>query len=128
MVTLMGGRNSPGFRLFSELTVKAFLACRPFAEEVVSTCELMIGTELPSFKGKPTIDRLRDRFKLGLSERQAAEYMQGLIDNAFENGRSIFYDYFQVGCRWLKCSIPVSNGPDRFLPLQELQNGIPYAR
>ena len=95
MVVLMGGRYSQGYTLFQQLTVKAFLAIRPYADQIVSTVELMLGTELPSFKGEPTIRRLRERFALGLNERQAAEWMMGVVKNAHENMRSIAYDEFQ---------------------------------
>ncbi|TFK76247.1 atypical/PIKK/PI4K protein kinase [Pluteus cervinus] len=103
MVVLMGGRYSQGYQLFQSLTIKAFLALRPHAEQLISTVQLMLGTGLPSFKGEPTIKRLRDRFALGLTERQAAEYIVGVIRNAHENVRSTAYDEFQ-----------------------RLQNGIPY--
>lgn len=95
MVVLMGGRNSQGYNLFQQLTIKAFLAIRPHADQIVSTVELMLGTQLPSFKGEGTIKRLRDRFALGLNERQAAEWMMGVVKNAHENMRSIAYDEFQ---------------------------------
>ncbi|KAG8928970.1 phosphatidylinositol-4- kinase [Tulasnella sp. 419] len=95
MVVVMGGRNSQGYALFVNLTVKAFLAIRPHAEQLIQTVRLMLGTEFPSFKGEPTIKRLRDRFALGLNERQAAEYMMGIIRNAHENIRSTAYDQFQ---------------------------------
>lgn len=81
----MGGRNSVGFRMFSELTVKAFLACRPYGQAVVDTTSLMLAAEFPSFKGEPTIQRLKDRFRLDLSEKDAADYMKGVIANALEN-------------------------------------------
>ncbi|KAH7923479.1 hypothetical protein BV22DRAFT_1036261 [Leucogyrophana mollusca] len=103
MVVLMGGRYSQGYELFQHLTVKAFLAIRPHADQLVSTVQLMLGTGLPSFKGEPTIKRLKDRFALSLNERQAAEWMMGVIRNAHENVRSTAYDEFQ-----------------------RLQNGIPY--
>ncbi|THH11990.1 hypothetical protein EW145_g299 [Phellinidium pouzarii] len=103
MVILMGGRYSRGYALFQQLTIKAFLAIRPHAEQIISAVELMLGTGLPSFKGEPTIKRLRDRFVLGLNERQAAEWMMGVVKNAHENMRSVAYDEFQ-----------------------RLQNGIPY--
>ncbi|KAG2366053.1 hypothetical protein BDR07DRAFT_1328601 [Suillus spraguei] len=103
MVVLMGGRYSQGYELFQHLTVKAFLAIRPHADQLVSTVQLMLGTGLPSFKGEPTIKRLKDRFALGLNERQAAEWMTGIIRNAHENVRSTAYDEFQ-----------------------RIQNGIPY--
>ncbi|KAJ3513745.1 hypothetical protein NLJ89_g2774 [Agrocybe chaxingu] len=89
MVVLMGGRYSQ--------------AIRPYAEQIVDTVQLMLDSGLPSFKGEPTIRRLRDRFALHLNERQAADYMMGIIRNAHENVRSTAYDEFQ-----------------------RLQNGIPY--
>ncbi|KDR73543.1 hypothetical protein GALMADRAFT_227988 [Galerina marginata CBS 339.88] len=95
MVVLMGGRYSQGYQTFQSLTVKAFLAIRPFAEQVISTVQLMLDTGLPSFKGEPTIRRLRDRFALQLNERQAADFMMGIIRNAHENVRSTAYDEFQ---------------------------------
>ncbi|KAG5645573.1 hypothetical protein DXG03_005711 [Asterophora parasitica] len=95
MVVLMGGRHSQGYQLFQNLTVKAFLAIRPHAEQLISTVQLMLDTGLPSFKGEPTMKRLRDRFALGLNERQAAEWMMGIVRNAHENVRSTAYDEFQ---------------------------------
>jgi len=95
MVVLMGGRYSQGYQLFQNLTVKAFLAIRPYADQIVDTVQLMLGTGLPSFKGEPTIRRLRDRFALQLNERQAAEFMMSTIRNAHENVRSTAYDEFQ---------------------------------
>jgi phosphatidylinositol 4-kinase len=95
MVLLMGGRYSQGYQLFQNLTVKAFLAIRPFANAIVDTVQLMLDTGLPSFKGESTIRRLRDRFTLHLNERQAADYMMGIIKNAHENVRSTAYDEFQ---------------------------------
>ena len=95
MVVLMGGRYSQGYQLFQQLTVKAFLAIRPHADQLVSTVQLMLDTCLPSFKGEPTIKRLKDRFALSLNERQAAEFMMSIVRNAHENVRSTAYDEFQ---------------------------------
>lgn len=103
MVALMGGRHSQGYDLFQHLTVKGFLALRPHADQLVSTVQLMLGTGLPSFKGEITIRRLKDRFVLGFNDRQAGEWMMGVIRNAHENIRSTVYDEFQ-----------------------RIQNGIPY--
>lgn len=105
MVDVMGGVDSQGFRLFNELTVKAFLACRPYSAEICETARLMMGTDLPSFKGEATIDRILDRFKPQMNERQAAEWMKSIIANAQFSARSIVYDRFQLA-----------------------QNGIPFKR
>ncbi|CDZ97121.1 phosphatidylinositol 4-kinase [Phaffia rhodozyma] len=75
MIAVMGGDSSKGYRLFQELTVKAFLAIRPHAGQLVDTVRLMLETALPSFKGEGTIRRLKDRFCLDLNEKHAAEYM-----------------------------------------------------
>lgn len=95
MVILMGGRYSQGYQLFQQLTVKAFLAIRPYMDQLITTVQLMLDTSLPSFKGEPTIQRLRNRFAPGLNERQAAEFMVAIVRNAHENVRSTAYDEFQ---------------------------------
>ncbi|KAH7879656.1 uncharacterized protein C8R40DRAFT_1158339 [Lentinula edodes] len=95
MIVLMGGRYSQGYQLFQHLTVKAFLAIRPYADQLVDTVQLMLRTGLPSLKGEGIIKRLRDRYALGLNERLAAEYMMGVIKNAHQNVRSTVYDEFQ---------------------------------
>lgn len=100
----MGGRNSQGFNLFVQLTVKAFLAIRPHVTQLVDTVQLMLGTDFPSFKGEPTIKRLQDRFAPHLNERQAAEWMVGTVKNAYENVRSTVYDEFQRVSAYL-CAI-----------------------
>ena len=95
MVVLMGGRYSQGYQNFQSLAVRAFLAIRPYAEQIIDTIQLMLDSGLPSFKGESTIRRLRDRFSLNMNERQAAEFMMGIIRNAHENVRSTVYDEFQ---------------------------------
>lgn len=115
----MGGRNSQGYQMFQQLTVKAFLAIRPHADQIVSTVQMMLETQLPSFKGEPTIKRLRDRFALGLTERQAAEWMMAIVRNAHENVRSTAYDEFQRVSHYALCSLVMLLTS----PLQ-LQNGM----
>ncbi|PWN49925.1 hypothetical protein IE53DRAFT_331217 [Violaceomyces palustris] len=105
MMDVMGGPNSQGQRMFEELVVKAFMACRPYCEEIVDVCKLMLGTELPSFKGPPTIQRLRDRFRPDLTDREAAKHAQWLVKDAYGNRRAVLYDV-----------------------LQEVTNDIPFAR
>lgn len=102
MITLMGGQNSPGFRIFQELVVKGFLISRPFLKEIATCVKLMSDTQLPSFKGESTINKFIDRFKPNLSDRDAALFMQSVISNAKQNGLSLLYDEFQ----WVTNEIP----------------------
>ncbi|CAO1634457.1 unnamed protein product [Parajaminaea phylloscopi] len=102
-IEVMGGLNSEGFKLFCELTVKAFLAARPYVDQIVQVATLMMHTSLPSFHGQPTMDRFRSRFVPDMDEREAAKHAVGLIKDATRNVRSILYD-----------------------GLQQVQNGIPF--
>ncbi|KAH6571358.1 hypothetical protein BASA60_007187 [Batrachochytrium salamandrivorans] len=90
MVQVMGGDiNAPAYRQFSELCIKAYLACRPYAEEIISMVSLMMDSGLPCFKGDVTIRKLRERFQLDKSERGAAEFMVNCIRQSHENTRSV---------------------------------------
>ena len=100
----MGGDESSGFHLFCELTVKAFLACRPYVDAICATTQLMMGTDLPSFKGEPTIDRLRDRFKPEMTDHQAADYIRSVINNAKFSAWSRAYDQFQLRTNAIPCT------------------------
>ncbi|KAI8148722.1 hypothetical protein BJV82DRAFT_642239 [Fennellomyces sp. T-0311] len=103
MIQVMGGASDEqAFRQFSELVVKAYLASRPYADQICQIVTLMLDSGLPCFKGE-TIKRLRQRFQLDRSERQAADYIMMRIRDSFENQRTVLYDYFQ-----------------------KLTNGIPY--
>ncbi|KAI8817561.1 kinase-like domain-containing protein, partial [Fimicolochytrium jonesii] len=104
MVQVLGGdAHTPKYRLFSQLVVKAYLACRPYAEEIVQMVSLMMDSGLPCFRGDMTIRKLRERFLPGKTERQAADFMVSCIRTSHENTRSGLYDRFQY-----------------------IQNGIPY--
>ncbi|KAJ3144888.1 phosphatidylinositol-4- kinase [Geranomyces variabilis] len=104
MVQVLGDDvNSPQYRQFSELVVKAYLACRPHAEQIVQMVTLMMDSGLPCFKGEVTTRKLRERFLPDKTDRQAAEFMVSCIKHSHENTRSNLYDKFQY-----------------------MQNGIPY--
>ena len=104
MVQVMGGDvTSPAYRIFTELCIKAYLACRSYATEIISMVQLMMDSGLPCFKGEITIRKLRERFQLDKTERGASEFMMNCIRQSHENTRSGLYDRFQY-----------------------LQNGIPY--
>ncbi|KAI8097412.1 uncharacterized protein BX664DRAFT_326316 [Halteromyces radiatus] len=103
MIQVMGGGSQEqAFKHFSELMIKSYLACRPYAEYIMQLVTLMLESGLPCFKGE-TIKRMRSRFQVDKTERQASDFIMMRIRDSFENQRTVLYDYFQ-----------------------KLTNGIPY--
>lgn len=95
MVQIMGMTvEDQGYRWFCELCVKAYLACRPYAEQIIQMVALMLESGLPCFRGE-TVKRLRSRFQLDRSERAAADFMKEKIDESHLNKRTVLYDSFQ---------------------------------
>ncbi|KAI9053459.1 hypothetical protein LZ554_002417 [Drepanopeziza brunnea f. sp. 'monogermtubi'] len=96
MMAVMGGRTDhQAFKWFEELTIKAFLACRPYAEKLSQLVRLMLDSGLPCFKPE-TIQNFKDRFVLEKSEREAADFMKGLIKRSYSSYSTGVYDQFQL--------------------------------
>ncbi|KAL5320890.1 hypothetical protein ACEPPN_011700 [Leptodophora sp. 'Broadleaf-Isolate-01'] len=96
MMAVMGGRTDhQAFKWFEELTVKAFLASRPYAEKLSQLVLLMMDSGLPCFKPE-TIQNFKDRFVLEKSEREAADFMKGLIKKSYSSYSTGVYDQFQL--------------------------------
>lgn len=105
MISVMGGSmDHQAFKWFEELCVKAFLASRPYREKLSQLVLLMLDSGLPCFKPE-TMQHFRDRFVMDRSEREAADFMKGLIKKSHANYSTEVYDKFQ-----------------------EITNGIPYNR
>ncbi|KAF9906504.1 phosphatidylinositol-4- kinase [Linnemannia zychae] len=95
MIQIMGSSvEDQGYRWFCELCVKAFLASRPYAEQIMQLVSLMLESGLPCFRGE-TIKRMRSRFQLDRSERSAAEFILERVDESYLNKRTVLYDSFQ---------------------------------
>ncbi|KAJ1662493.1 phosphatidylinositol-4- kinase [Coemansia sp. RSA 1813] len=95
-IQVMGGSaDAQPYKLFCELCIKAFLASRPYAEKIVQIVSLMLESGLPCFKGETTLAKLRGRFQLDKSEREAAQFMMDRINDSYENKRTVLYDQFQ---------------------------------
>ncbi|KAG0006350.1 phosphatidylinositol-4- kinase [Modicella reniformis] len=95
MIQIMGSSiEDQGYRWFCELCVKAFLASRPYAEQIMQLVTLMLESGLPCFRGE-TIKRMRTRFQLDRSERSAAEFILERVDESYLNKRTVLYDSFQ---------------------------------
>ena len=98
MLAVMGGPSggsSQTYRWFEELTIKAFLASRPYCEKLCHLVMLMLDSGLPCFKPE-TVKHFKDRFVLDKSERQAAEFMRGCIRKSEANFSTKVYDEFQL--------------------------------
>ncbi|KAK9448292.1 uncharacterized protein V1518DRAFT_418558 [Limtongia smithiae] len=96
MVQVMGGSaNTQAYHWFEELCIKAFLSCRPYAENIIRCVVPMLESGLPCFKGETTIRKLRERFVLEKSDKEAAVYMRGLIKKSAESVYTRGYDEFQ---------------------------------
>ncbi|EPY49472.1 phosphatidylinositol kinase [Schizosaccharomyces cryophilus OY26] len=96
MIAVMGGNNkTQPFQWFQELCVKAFLASRPYAKSICQAVEIMLDSSLPCFKGQLSITHTLERFALDMNERQAANHMLHLIDQSYNNKRTLMYDQFQ---------------------------------
>lgn len=96
MIQVMGGGPAAQpYKWFAELCVKAYLAVRLYAEEIIQSVQLMLDSGLPCFKGDGTIRNLRWRFQLDKSERAAADFMIARINESYGNKRTVLYDSFQ---------------------------------
>lgn len=95
MVNVMGGGpDTQAYRWFEELCVKAFLAARPHMDTIIQCVVPMLGTQLPCFK-PATMKKLKNRFVIEKSEKDAAVYMRQLIRKSYESLATIGYDEFQ---------------------------------
>ena len=86
--------NSQSFLWFTELCIKGYLSLRPYREQICTLVSLMLDTGLPCFRGR-AIELLRQRFLPNSTERDAAIYMQGIINKCYNNWRTNTYDEIQ---------------------------------
>lgn len=96
MIAVLGGSmETQSFRWFEELCIKAFLASRPFVDELCNLVVCMLDSGLPCFKPE-TLANLRGRFVLEKTEREAADYMRGLVKASYGALSTKGYDQFQL--------------------------------
>ncbi|KAJ3375322.1 phosphatidylinositol-4- kinase [Allomyces arbusculus] len=95
MIQIIGPMGTDSYKHFQNCVVQAFLAARPFAAEVVAMVQLLAESGLPCFKGEATLRKLRARFVLDKSDRDAAKFMMDRINESYENKRTVWYDEFQ---------------------------------
>ncbi|KAL2263846.1 hypothetical protein VTK26DRAFT_4755 [Humicola hyalothermophila] len=96
MVAVMGGSpDHQAFKWFEELCVKAFLASRQHTEKLSQIVLLMMDSGLPCFKPE-SVRHFKERFVLEKSEREAADFMRGLIKRSYSSYSTGIYDQFQL--------------------------------
>ena len=88
-------KKSPLFAQFLDLCVKGYLVARSRAEDIIAVVGLMQDSQLPCFgHGKP-MENLRKRFRLDLSNRDAATFFRGVVFDAYDKPTTKYYDVIQ---------------------------------
>ncbi|XP_076925793.1 phosphatidylinositol 4-kinase beta 1-like isoform X1 [Bidens hawaiensis] len=90
------GVPSEFFDYFKVLCIQGFLTCRKHAERIILLVEMLQDSGFPCFKGGPrTIQNLRKRFHLSLTEEQCVSLVLSLISSSLDAWRTRQYDYYQ---------------------------------
>ncbi|XP_039122440.1 phosphatidylinositol 4-kinase beta 1-like isoform X1 [Dioscorea cayenensis subsp. rotundata] len=90
------GTPSEFFDYFKVLCIQGFLTCRKHAERIILLVEMLQDSGFPCFKGGPrTIQNLRKRFHLNLTEEQCVSLVLSLISSSLDAWRTRQYDYYQ---------------------------------
>ncbi|GAV60362.1 PI3_PI4_kinase domain-containing protein [Cephalotus follicularis] len=90
------GVPSEFFDYFKVLCIQGFLTCRKHAERIILLVEMLQESGFPCFKGGPrTIQNLRKRFHLSLTEEQCVSLVLSLISSSLDAWRTRQYDYYQ---------------------------------
>ncbi|BHF57761.1 Phosphatidylinositol 4-kinase alpha [Sparganum proliferum] len=103
MLMIMGGTvDRPAFQWFEQLSVRAYLALRPYREAIVALVSLMLDSGLPCFRGQ-TIKLLRQRFMPTVSDREAANAFIRMVRACVDHWRAKSYDYLQYYQNRIPC-------------------------
>ncbi|KAE9602776.1 putative 1-phosphatidylinositol 4-kinase [Lupinus albus] len=90
------GVPSEFFDYFKVLCIQGFLTCRKHAERIILLVEMLQDSDFPCFNGGPrTIQNLRKRFHLSLTEEQCVSLVLSLISSSLDAWRTRQYDYYQ---------------------------------
>ena len=98
MVDVLGGVSSEFFHYFQVLLLRGFLELRRHSRRIVTLVRLMgEGSQLSCFSAgvDETIDALRARLQLGLSERECAAHVLDLVVDSFDSWKTTAFDYYQ---------------------------------
>lgn len=94
MVNVMEGINSDSFISYKENTVKAFLITRRNFKNIIEIIKLSEKSGLKCFN-QFSIENFYKRFFFDKTEYECALEIYKIIDNAYNNHRTIIYDKIQ---------------------------------
>lgn len=96
-VEVMGGLGSDMFEYFKILILQGMVAARKHMDKILSLVEIMrSGSQLPCFKsGAATVQGLKNRFHLNLTEEQLQLLVDGLVESSIHSLSTKLYDGFQ---------------------------------
>ncbi|KAI3664959.1 hypothetical protein L6452_43574 [Arctium lappa] len=90
------GVSSEFFDYFKVLCIQGFLTCRKHADRIILLAEMLQESGFPCFKSGPrTVENLRKRFHLSLTEEQCVSLVLSLISSSLDAWRTRQYDYYQ---------------------------------
>lgn len=97
LVEVMGGLGSDMFEYFKILILQGLVAARKHHDKILSLVEIMrSGSQLPCFKsGAATVQGLKNRFHLNLTEEQLQLLVDGLVESSIHSLSTKLYDGFQ---------------------------------
>ena len=81
-VEAFGGMTSEHYQEFRKECYTAFLSLRRYANLILNLFSLMVDASVPDIALEPdkTVKKVQDKFRLELSDEEAVQYMQNLID------------------------------------------------
>ncbi|KAJ3180966.1 Phosphatidylinositol (PI) 3-kinase [Geranomyces variabilis] len=84
MVETMGGASSQSYQKFKSYCVVAFNSLRKNANLILNLFSLMINANVPDIAIEPdkAVFKVQDRFRLDLSDEEAIQYFQSLINES----------------------------------------------
>jgi len=101
-VEVMGGTDSKLYAYFKDLVFRGFMEARKYHEKILLILEMWLinskynTSVLPCLAGgKPAVDALAERFRMGYTEKECRDYIDSLIQTALGSWRTREYDRFQ---------------------------------
>jgi len=93
MAFVMGGRDSPQFKRFVDISCKAYNTLRKHANMFINLFAMMLATGIPELESESDINYLRKTFEVDLTDEEAAEKFTQLIYKSLDTKATQVNDY-----------------------------------